>query len=91
MTLAHPFTVDVVCVTRHYMDEAHVAYGKTPGDAAAVSALVHAMVKLNKVAGARYCCTLISVVRCLKVSQLIVSAGSKHHSGTLLADMSRLG
>lgn len=35
---------------RHYMDEAQVAYGKTPGDAQAVSALVHAMVKLDRVA-----------------------------------------
>eukprot|EP00878_Enallax_costatus_P041287 GHUV01047937.1.p1 GENE.GHUV01047937.1~~GHUV01047937.1.p1 ORF type:complete len:278 (+),score=102.21 GHUV01047937.1:231-1064(+) len=34
----------------HYMDEAQVAYGKTPGDAAAVSALVHAMIKQNRVA-----------------------------------------
>lgn len=43
------------------MDEAQVAYGKTPGDAAAVSALVHAMVKLNRVAGAGTLCTIFGL------------------------------
>lgn len=33
------------------MDEAQVAFGKTPGDSAAVSALVHAMVKQKRVGG----------------------------------------